>query len=237
MMVTKAILGRKVGMTQVFDEDGSVTTVTVIDAGPCEVVQVKSAGKEGYNAIQLGFEDKKENKTKKSLRGHFEKHKLTPKKILREIRIGADEKFEVGQKITVDVFEKGEYVDVTGKSIGKGFQGGVKRWNWAGGPETHGSMSHRAPGSIGSSSDPSRVFRGHHFPGHMGFDTNTVQNLEVVKVDKENNIMVLKGHVPGKKENLLVLKKAKKKAYNKNEKVAVQKQEKTKEADKKQPKK
>lgn len=236
-MVTKAILGRKVGMTQVFGEDGSVTTVTVIDAGPCEVVQVKSAGKEGYNAIQLGFEDKKENKTKKSLKGHFEKHKLIPKKILREIRIGADEKFEVGQKITVDVFEEGEYVDVTGKSIGKGFQGGVKRWNWAGGPETHGSMSHRAPGSIGSSSDPSRVFRGHHLPGHMGFDTNTVQNLEVVKVDKENNIMLVKGHVPGKKKNLLVLKKAKKKPYNKKEKAAARKQEKTKEADKKQPKK
>lgn len=214
-MKTKAILGKKIGMTQVFDEEGNVTGVTVIEAGPCEVVQVKNIDKERYSAIQLGFREKKENKTKKSLLGHFKKAKVGPKKTLKEIRIDQHEKFEVGEKITADIFEAGEYVDVTGKSIGKGFQGGMKRWHWSGGPKTHGSMSHRRPGSIGASASPSRVLKGHHLPGHMGYDTITVQNLEIIKVDKEHNLILLKGHVPGKKNNLLILKKAKKKPHKK----------------------
>lgn len=209
-------------MTQLFDEEGNVTVVTAIEAGPCEVVQTKTQSKEGYNAIQLGFEEKKENKTTKPLAGHFKKAKVTPKKVLKEIRITPDEKFDVGQKITVDIFEHGEYVDVLGRSIGKGFAGGVKRWGWHGGPQTHGSMSHRAPGSIGASSFPSRVLKGQHFPGHMGYDNVTVQNLEVLKVDKEHNLILVKGAVPGKKNNLLILRQAKKKPFKKKEKVKIE---------------
>lgn len=221
-MTTKAILGRKIGMTQIFDEDGNVTVVTAIEAGPCEVVQVKTQSKEGYNSIQLGFEEKKEKKTTKPLAGHFKKAKITPKKVLKEIRIASDEKFDVGHKITVDIFEQGEYLDVAGKSIGKGFGGGVKRWGWRGGPATHGSMSHRRPGSIGASSFPSRVLKGQHFPGHLGYDNVTVQNLEILKVDKEHNLILVKGAVPGKKNNLLVLRQAKKKPFKKKEKPKVQ---------------
>ncbi len=214
-MKTKAILGKKIGMTQLFDKDGNVIGVTVIEAGPCEIVQVKDISKEGYSAIQLGFGEKKENKTKKSLLGHFKKAKVNPKRTLKEIRVDQHEKFEVGEKITVDIFEPGEYVDVTGKSIGKGFQGGMKRWHWSGGPKTHGSMSHRTPGSIGTSATPSRVLKGRHLPGHMGYDTVTVQNIEVVKVDKEHNLILLKGQVPGKRNNLLILKRAIKKPHKK----------------------
>jgi large subunit ribosomal protein L3 len=231
-MTTKAIVGRKIGMTQVFNEEGNVTGVTVIEAGPCEVIQVKTADRDGYSAIQLGFEERKESKVKKPLLGHFKKAKLSPKKVLKEIRVGPHEKFEVGQKITVDIFEEGEYIDVTGKSIGKGFQGGIKRWHWSGGPKTHGSMSHRAPGSIGASAFPSRVFKGHHLPGHMGYDTVTVQNLEIVKIDKEHNLILVKGHVPGKRNNLLILERAKKKPHKKEKPKAQEHTEKKGEAKK-----
>jgi len=228
-MKTKAILGKKIGMTQVFDEVGDVIGVTVIEAGPCEVVQIKNIDKEGYNAIQIGFGEKKESRTKKPLLGHFKKAKLGPKQILKEIRISKDEKFEIGEKIFVDTFEAGEYVDVTGKSIGKGFQGGVKRWHWAGGPKTHGSMHHRRVGSIGASASPSRVLKGQHLPGHMGYETVTVQNVEIVKVDKENNLILLKGQVPGKRNNLLVLKRAIKKPLKKEKaKTQQEPQQKTK---------
>jgi len=235
-MTTKAILGRKLGMTQIFDKNGKVTSVTVIEAGPCEVVQVKTPTKEGYGAIQIGFEEKKESKTKKSILGHFKKAKTSPKKVLKEIRIGLHEKFGVGHKITVDLFEVGEHLDVTGKSIGKGFQGGIKRHGWSRGPETHGSMSHRAPGSIGASAFPSRVVKGHALPGHMGDAKVTVQNLEIIKIDKENNLILVKGQVPGKKNNLLILRRAKKKPKI-EEKPREEKTVPEKEAKREQPKK
>ena len=155
---------------------------------------------------------------------------------MREIRVDQHEKYKVGEKITADIFEVGEYIDITGKSIGKGFQGGIKRWHWSGGPKTHGSMSHRRPGSIGASASPSRVLKGHHLPGHMGYETVTIQNLEVVKVDKEHNLILLKGHVPGKRNNLLILRKAIKKLHKK-EKPEQPEQPKEKEKPKKEAKK
>ncbi|MBU0683920.1 MAG: 50S ribosomal protein L3 [Candidatus Omnitrophica bacterium] len=222
-MTLKAILGKKIGMTQLFDEDGNVCSVTAIEAGPCQIVQVKSFDKEGYNAVQIGFEDKKEKKTKKPLLGHFKKAGIVPKRFLKEVRVSPEDKIDVGSTLSVDIFEEGEYVDVTGKSIGKGFQGCIKRHGWAKGPETHGSMSHREPGSMGASAYPSRVVKGHPLPGHMGYDRVTVQSLEIIKIDKENNLILVKGHVPGKKNNLLMLKQAKKKPFKK-EKVKKEEQ-------------
>ena len=208
--MTIGILGRKIGMSQVFRDDGRIIPVTVIEAGPCFVLQVKTKGKDKYDAVQLCFLDKKEKSTNKADLGRFKKINISPKRFIRELRTAPEQKFETGQQIKVDIFEPGDAVDVTGTSIGKGFQGGVKRWNWKGGPKTHGSMSHRRPGSIGSSSDPSRVFKGHHLPGRLGGDKVTVQNLEVVRVDPENNLLVVEGAVPGPRNSFLVIKKAKK---------------------------
>lgn len=205
------ILGKKIGMTQVFKDDGSCIPVTSIAAGPCFIVQIKNKENDGYQAVQLGYQDRKEKKTKKAIIGHFKKVKISPKKFIREIKINADEQVEVGQKIEVDIFKEGDYVDITGTSIGKGFQGGVKRWKWNGGPESHGSMSHRRPGSIGATTTPGRVLKGHNLPGHMGHRKTTVQNLEVIKVDKANNILLVKGAIPGHKGCYLEIKKAKKK--------------------------
>ncbi len=204
------ILGRKIGMTQVFRNDGRVIPVTVIEAGPCYVLQIKTKEKDGYDAVQLGFVDKKEKATNKPELGKFKKINIPPKRFIRELRVTPEQKFEVGQKVRIDVFAPGDAVDITGTSIGKGFQGGMKRWHWKGGPKTHGSTSHRRAGSIGSSTTPGRVFKGHHLPGRMGGDTVTVQNLEVVKVDPENNLLVIEGAVPGHKNSFLVIKKAKK---------------------------
>lgn len=202
------ILGRKIGMTYIFNDNGNPVSVTVIEAGPCPVLQVKTAEKDKYSAVQIGFDHKKENLTTKPLLGKFKKINVTPKRFIREIRLNADEKYEIGQEIKIDIFNPGDYVDVTGTSIGKGFQGGMKRWNWRGGGGSHGSMQHRAVGSIGSSTTPGRVFRGHHLPGRMGNQRVTTQNLEVVNVDKENNLILLKGAVPGHKNSYLIIKKS-----------------------------
>jgi large subunit ribosomal protein L3 len=184
--------------------------VTLIEAGPCVVLQVKSIQKEGYTACQLGFDGKKEASTNKPDMGRFRKIKTAPLRFTREIRVnGEDAKnMKPADNITLDIFSVGDYIDVSATSIGKGFQGGVKRWHWKGGPKTHGSMSHRAPGSIGASSDPSRVYKGQHLPGHMGNQKVTAQNLEVVAVDKENNLMMVKGSVPGPKGNYLIINKS-----------------------------
>lgn len=229
------ILGRKVGMTQVFRNDGWIIPVTVIEAGPCYILQVKTKEKNGYDAVQLGFADKKEKSTNKPDLGKFKKINIPPKRFIREIRITPEQKFEVGQELKVDMFAAGDAVDVTGISIGKGFQGGMKRWHWKGGPKTHGSTSHRRVGSIGSSTTPGRVFKGHHLPGRMGGDTVTVQNLEVVKVDPENNLLVVEGAVPGPKKSFLIIKKAKKLAKAKIPHMVVVKEKKGKPKAKAEP--
>ena len=201
----KAILGRKVGMTQIFDETGKVVPVTVIEAGPCTVTQVKTVETDGYEAVQLGFVDVKENKLNKPEAGHFAKAKLAPKKHLREFRM-TDVSYNVGDEIKSDVFSAGEMVDIQGKTKGKGFQGVIKRHGQHRGPMGHGSMYHRRPGSMGPTSTPGRVFKGKKLPGHMGRVTVTIQNLDVVKVDSDKNVVLVKGSVPGPKGAILKLK-------------------------------
>jgi len=201
----RTIIGKKIGMTQVFTDDGKRVSITAIEAGPCTVLAVKE------KLVQLGFEKAKDKQLKKPQLGFYKKLNLPALKLIREFKKDATEEFSVGQELKADLFKPGEFVDVTGISIGKGFQGGMKRWHWKGGPETHGSTSHRRVGSIGSTTTPGRVLRGHHMPGHMGAIQVTVQNLKVIKVDAENNILLVKGAVPGHKNNYLVIKKAKKK--------------------------
>lgn len=205
------LLGKKIGMTQIFKDTGEVVPVTVIEAGPCVVLQIKSPQTDGYAAVQLGFDNRKETRTNRPQMGRFKKINVAPIRFIKEIRTGNLQDLKVADRITVDIFTAGGYVDITGTSIGKGFQGGVKRWHWKGGPKTHGSTSHRAPGSIGASSDPSRVFKGQHLPGQMGNRRVTVQGLEVVEVDKENNLILVKGAVPGPKGNYLLIREALKK--------------------------
>ncbi len=207
----RGILGKKIGMSQIFREDGICVPVTNISAGPCYVVQVKDAEQDGYRAVQLGFEEKKPKHTKKPEAGHFAKAKVAPQKFMREIRVAAEEQYESGQKLSVDMFKAGEFVDVTGVSIGKGFQGGMRRWGWHGGPKTHGSMSHRRIGSVGATTTPGRIVKGHHLPGHMGNARITVQSLEIISVDAENNVLAVKGAVPGPRGGYLVIRKARKK--------------------------
>jgi large subunit ribosomal protein L3 len=199
------ILGKKIGMTQVYDESGRLTPVTLIEAGPCYVLQVKTIETDGYNAIQVGYGNLKEKQTIKPEAGRFKKAGTTGLRFIREIRMKDVANYKPGQKIEADLFVKGDFVDVVGTSIGRGFQGGVRRWNWKGGPGGHGSMFHRAVGSIQSGARLGRVTKGHHMPGHMGVDRVTLQNLEVVKVDKDNNLIVVKGSVPGHKSNFLVI--------------------------------
>mgnify|MGYP000684915668 CR=1 FL=1 len=193
----KAIIGKKVGMTQIFDEKGRVIPVTVIEAGPCVVAQVKSVETDGYNAIQLGFGDVKESKLNKPEKGHFAKANIAPKKHLREFRLDDISSFKVGDEVKADIFAAGEKVDIQGTSKGKGFQGVIKRHGQHRGPMGHGSMYHRRPGSMGSTSTPGRVFKGKRLPGHMGANTITIQNLEVVAVDLDKNVILVKGSVPG----------------------------------------
>lgn len=202
----KTIIGKKVGMTQIFDEKGKVIPVTVIEAGPCLVAQVKSVETDGYNAIQLGFGDVKESKLNKPEKGHFAKAKLALKKHLREFRLDSVENYKVGDEVKVDIFEAGEKVDIQGTSKGKGFQGVIKRHGQHRGPMGHGSMYHRRPGSMGATSTPGRVFKGKKLPGHMGRVTVTIQNLDVVKVDLDKNAILVKGSVPGAKGAILKLK-------------------------------
>ncbi len=208
------IIGRKVGMTQIFAEDGTVIPVTVIKAGPCVVVQTKTAtGRDGYNAVQLGFVEEKPIKLKnvsKPMRGHFEKTGggLPPTRILKEIRLSDAPEANVGDQIKVDLFTDGDTIEVVGKSKGRGFAGTIKRHNFSRGPESHGSMNVRAPGSIGQSAYPSRVIKGTKSSGHMGNDRVTVRGLTVAKVDAENNLIMVKGAVPGPNGGLVVVKKS-----------------------------
>ena len=204
----KTLIGRKVGMTQIFDEAGKVIPVTVIEAGPCVVAQVKSIETDGYNAIQLGFGDVKESKLNRPEKGHFAKAKLALKKHLREFRVDAIDGVNVGDEIKVDTFVAGEKIDVQGTSKGKGFQGVIKRHGQSRGPMGHGSMYHRRPGSMGPTSTPGRVFKGKKLPGHMGRVTVTIQNLDVVKVDLDKNAILVKGSVPGAKKSLVMVRSA-----------------------------
>ena len=199
----KTIIGKKVGMTQIFDEKGKVIPVTVIEAGPCLVAQVKSVETDGYNAIQLGFGDVKESKLNKPEKGHFAKANVTAKKHLREFRLDSIEGIKVGDELKADVFVAGDKIDVQGTSKGKGFQGVIKRHGQSRGPMGHGSMYHRRPGSMGPTSTPGRVFKGKKLPGHMGDVTSTILNLAVVKVDTDKNVILVKGSVPGAKGAVL----------------------------------
>ena len=204
--MNKGLIGRKVGMTQIFDESGKVIPVTVIEAGPCVVAQVKTMDNDGYEAIQLGFGDVKEKKLTKPAKGHFTKVSVTPKKHLREFRMDSLEGYTVGQELKVDVFTAGDKLDIQGTSKGKGFQGVIKRHGQSRGPMGHGSMYHRRPGSMGSTSTPGRVYKGKNLPGHMGVETVTVQNLEIVKVDIDKNVLLIKGSVPGNKGAILKIR-------------------------------
>ncbi len=200
------MMGQKLGMTQIYNEKGKLIPVTIIQLGPCKVVQIKNIEKDGYSAAQIGFQEKKPKNVTKPLMGHFNLAKSSPYQFLREFK-GDFSDVALGQLILADLFSKGEKIDVQGVSIGKGFQGVMKRHHFRGGPATHGSMFHRAPGSIGASSFPSRVWKNQRMGGHMGNRTVTIQSLEVVEVRKEENILFVKGAVPGSKGALLLLKK------------------------------
>ena len=202
----KAILTTKVGMTQIFNEDGVLTPVTVLQAGPCVVTQVKTEENDGYSAVQVGFVDKKEKGINKPQKGHFDKAGVAPKRFVREFKLEGAEEMALGQEIKCDVFAAGDKVDATAISKGKGFQGAIKRHGQSRGPMAHGSKYHRHAGSNGACSDPSKVFKGKHMPGHMGSEQVTVQNLEIVRVDTENNLLLVKGAVPGPKKSLVTIK-------------------------------
>ena len=202
----KALIGKKVGMTQIFDENGTVIPVTVIEAGPCVVAQVKTLENDGYEAVQLGFGEIKEKHLNKPVKGHFAKANVTAKKHLREFRLDSIEGIKVGDELKADVFAAGEKIDVQGTSKGKGFQGVIKRHGQHRGPMGHGSMYHRRPGSMGSTSTPGRVFKGKKLPGHMGVQTVTIQNLDVVRVDLDKNVILVKGSVPGNKGAILKIR-------------------------------
>ncbi|PIQ81733.1 MAG: 50S ribosomal protein L3 [Candidatus Omnitrophica bacterium CG11_big_fil_rev_8_21_14_0_20_64_10] len=224
MRLGVGLIGRKLGMTQMFREDGRPVAVTVLEAGPCSVVRVKSVEGDGYPAVQLGFGERPEKRVAKPVLGQFKKAQVSPKQVVREFRLPrlaaapgkpaasgekpAAEMLAPGATVTVELFKPGDRVDVSGVSIGKGFQGGMARWNWRGGPATHGSMSHRAPGSIGSSSEPSRVYKGHHLPGRMGGERTTIQNLEVIQVDLENHLLLVRGAVPGSDRSVVTIVKS-----------------------------
>ena len=199
----KAIIGKKVGMTQIFDENGVVIPVTVIECGPCPVVQIKTVETDGYDAVQLGFGEIKEAKVNKPSKGHFAKANVKPTKHLREFRLEDVSNVKVGDEIKVDIFEAGEALDIQGITKGKGFQGVIKRHGQHRGPMGHGSMYHRRPGSMGPCATPGRVFKGKKLPGHMGVDTVTIQNLVIVKVDSDKNAILVKGSVPGNKGSIL----------------------------------
>ncbi|WP_409343421.1 50S ribosomal protein L3 [Paenibacillus sp. MBLB4367] len=208
--MTKGILGKKLGMTQVFTPDGNVVPVTVIQAGPCVVLQKKDSENDGYEAIQIGYSDKKEKNATKPEIGHAKKAGAAPKRYIKEIRGVELTAYEVGQEIKADLFAEGEFVDVTGISKGKGFTGTIKRWGQSRGPMAHGSRYHRGPGSMGSI-QANRVPKGKHLPGHMGNETVTLQNLQVVKVDAERNVLLVKGSIPGPKNSFVTVKSTVKK--------------------------
>ena len=204
----KAILGKKIGMTQVFTEDGQLIPVSVIQAGPCQVVQKKTEEVDGYTAVQVGYEDKKERRANKPEKGHFQKANVPVKKYLKEFKLDNAAEINVGDELTVEQFADGDVLDVTGTSKGHGFAGTIKRWGTHRGPMTHGSHYHRGPGSLGACSDPSRVFKGKKMPGHYGVVKVTIQNLDLVKIDKERNLLLVKGSIPGPKGGLVVVRNA-----------------------------
>lgn len=206
--MSKGILGKKVGMTQIFTADGNLVPVSVVEAGPCVVLQNKTVENDGYNAIQCGFGERKDKHTNKPMKGHFEKAGVKPARFIKEFRLSAPTEYTVGQEIKVDIFAEGELVDATGISRGKGFAGGIKRHNFARGPMTHGSKSHREPGSIGSrmSGPGGKVFKGKKLPGRMGTDKATVQRLTVVRVDADRNLLLIKGAIPGAKGSFVVIR-------------------------------
>jgi len=211
-MAVNGILGIKLGMTQVFAEDGTAVPCTVLQAGPCVVVQRRTKDKDGYDAVQLGLvEFIKPQRVTKALTGHFKKANVAPMRYVGELRTNdSKDETKAGDRVLVDGFQVGELVDVTGVSKGKGFQGGVKRWHYRGGDASHGSMHHRAPGGIGASSFPSRVWKGQHFPGHMGNERKTTKNLRVVKVDADENLLLVRGSVAGPAGSYIFIRKAKK---------------------------
>ncbi len=210
-MGVNGILGIKLGMTQVFAEDGTAVPCTVLQAGPCVVVQRRTKDKDGYDAVQLGLvEFIKPQRVTKALTGHFKKAGVAPVRYMKEIRIGdSKDETKAGDRVLVDAFKIGEFVDVTGISKGKGFQGGVKRWHFRGGDASHGSMFHRAPGGIGASSFPSRVWPGQHMPGHMGNERKTSKNLRVVKIDTDENLLLVRGAVAGPAGCYIFIRRAK----------------------------
>lgn len=203
----KAILGKKVGMTQIFTEEGIAVPVTVIEAGPCTVAQKKTSAKDGYNAIQLGFGEKRENLFNKPMKGHFEKAGVKPKRYLREVRVDDIDAYEVGQEIKADIFTPGEKVDVVGTTKGRGFSGAIKRHGFHRGPMAHGSKYHRRPGSL-AAKGPARVFKGRKLPGHYGAERVTIQNLEVVRADAGQNLLAVKGAIPGPRGGLVMVKQS-----------------------------
>jgi len=208
--MTRGLLGKKLGMTQIFDTDGNVIPVTAIEVGPCRILGLMEAP---IKKIKLGFETIKESRITKPLQGYFKKIGVPPMRFIREFEATDTKDYQVGQEIKTDVFKPGDFVDVAGISKGKGFQGGVKRWHWRGGPKTHGSMHHRRVGSIGASADPSRVYKGTHMPGQMGGRKVSVQGLRVMQVDAENNLILVKGAVPGHRRSLLTINLSRKKAF------------------------
>ena len=206
--MVNTILGRKLGMTQIWSDNDEVIPVTVIQAGPCTVAQVKTKETDGYEAVQLGYGDIKEKHVNKPMAGHFAKAGIAPTRYLREVRVEDASEHQVGEQVTVENFEGIDHVDVTGVSKGKGFAGVIRRYHFGGGPGAHGSHFHRAPGSVGMCATPSRVIKGLRMPGHMGCDRVTVMNLELVRIDPEQNLMLVKGAVPGGKGALVTVRKA-----------------------------
>ena len=210
--MAKGIIGKKIGMTQVFSDNGAVIPVTVVQAGPCVVVQKKTVESDGYNAIQIGFEEiLSEKKVNKPMAGHFKKADVKPMKYLREVRVDAIDDYNVGQTISTEIFAEGDLVDIQGVTIGKGFAGGMKRWNFAGGPGGHGSGFHRRLGSIGMKEWPAEVNKGKKMAGHLGVETVTTQRLKVVKVMPEKNVILVQGSVSGHKNGIIYIKGKKKK--------------------------
>lgn len=206
--MVNGLLGRKLGMTRVFTEDGRWVHVTLVEAGPCTVVQKKTQDSDGYDAIQVGFGDVKESRLNKPLQGHYAKAGQTPRRILKEFRIAEGTEVNVGDEIRNDIFKAGDRVDVSGTSKGKGFAGVIKRHGMAGGPGGHGSHFHRAPGSVGQSADPAKVYKGKRMPGRMGNAKRTTQNLEIVDVDAEKNLLLLRGAVPGANGGVVIVKRS-----------------------------
>ncbi|MCG6946503.1 MAG: 50S ribosomal protein L3 [Deltaproteobacteria bacterium] len=206
--MVNALIGKKLGMSQLFSPDGEVTPVTVIQAGPCTVTQIKSVDSDGYNAVQLGFGERKPERTQKPLLGHFKKSGKGPFAVVREVRVDDVGEFELGQEVSADIFQVGELVQVAGKSKGKGFAGTIKRWNFSRGPMSHGGMNKRPPGSVGCSASPSRVIKGRKMPGQMGNRSATVKGLMVVDVRPEENIILIRGAVPGGRNGVVFIKKS-----------------------------